>query len=153
MKTLIVYDSYYGNTKKMAEELKKGIEGEVVVLNASDAIKENIKEVDYLIIGSPTRAFSATSNIKKFIKNNKKTNFDKMKIAVFDTRMNVDEAPKILKFLASKFGFATNKMEKWLLKAGGKIAIKSEGFFVTEIQGPLKEGEIDRAKTWLVQIY
>lgn len=56
-KVLILYDSVSGNTKKMAEEIEKGVkevEGvEVVVKHVDDAKPEDLLIYDGIIVGSP----------------------------------------------------------------------------------------------------
>ena len=46
------------------------------------------------------------------------------------------------------FGYADKKIEKRLAKAGAVIGLESTGFGVTGTEGPLAEGELERAKTW-----
>ncbi len=69
LKILIIYYSNSGNTKKMAEFVSKGIqeEGEVEceVKNVEDIYIDELKEVNGIIIGSPTYYGTMTWQIKK----------------------------------------------------------------------------------------
>jgi hypothetical protein len=47
-----------------------------------------------------------------------------------------------------KGGYAASTIAKTLEKKGGKLAVPAEGFFVTGEQGPLKDGELERAAAW-----
>jgi NAD(P)H dehydrogenase (quinone) len=69
-KVLILYDSVSGNTKKMAEEIEKGIrevEGvEVTLKYVDDAKPEDLLIYDGIIVGSPAYCGTLTWKLKKF---------------------------------------------------------------------------------------
>jgi len=46
------------------------------------------------------------------------------------------------------FGYAAGRIANNLKKKGGILIASPEGFFVTGGQGPLKEGELERAAAW-----
>ena len=46
------------------------------------------------------------------------------------------------------FGYAAEPIAKALVKAGGQQVAAPEGFFVTDSEGPLKDGELERAEAW-----
>jgi hypothetical protein len=50
------------------------------------------------------------------------------------------------------FGYADTKMVKQLEKAGAKIALDSAGFGVKDSEGPLADGELERARVWAKKI-
>lgn len=152
MKILIVYDSFFGNTQKIAQEISKYFskENEVVLKKVSDIAERDLKNLDLLILGSPTRAFSPSEEIKKFLAGLSMQNLD---FFVFDTRIDESDAPKFLKFLMKLFGYADKKMAKLLKQKGCKEVHKSEGFLVKDKEGPLKEGEIERVTKWLKTKY
>ena len=64
MKTLVVYDSLYGNTAKVAAAIAAAIgdalPGEVPVLPVGEAKAGDMESVDLLVIGSPTHGAAAT---------------------------------------------------------------------------------------------
>jgi hypothetical protein len=51
-----------------------------------------------------------------------------------------------------KGGYAANTIASTLKKKGGQLLVPPEGFLVTGEQGPLKEGELERAARWAGQI-
>ena len=55
MKALIVYDSVYGNTEKVARAIGEAMtpSGEVKVLRAGDTNSSELASVGLLIVGSP----------------------------------------------------------------------------------------------------
>lgn len=68
---LIVYETDYGNTKKMAESVAKGAQSiagaEVILEEAEKVTAEMTEKCDALIIGSPVHMGSPDWRIKKFI--------------------------------------------------------------------------------------
>lgn len=73
-----------------------------------------------------------------------------MRVAAFDTRIVLETIDsKALRFLVDKGGYAANTIAKTLEKKGGKPTAPPEGFFVTGEQGPLKDGELERATDWV----
>ncbi len=69
-KILVIYYSRTGNTKKMAEEITKGIEKEKVPaeLKSVEKIKvDNLLNYDGIIIGSPTYYGTMAASIKKLL--------------------------------------------------------------------------------------
>ena len=149
MNILIVYDSVFGNTEKIALSISKAFEGEnVTLLKAADVKPESFNKTDLLIFGSPTRAFRPTKTISALFKKLPKNSLNGIKCAAFDTRMNVkDINSKLFEFLAKKFGYAAENMLKKASKKGGK-PISGEGFFVKESKGPIADGETERADIW-----
>ena len=76
-----------------------------------------------------------------------------MNVAAFDTRITPEDIRKN-KFLAltvKLFGYAAEKIAKQLMLLGGKEVVSSQGFLVTGIEGPLVEGELERAVDWALK--
>ncbi len=139
MKALVIYDSLYSNTEKIAKAIGGAIKGEVKVLSVAEANASELKSLDLLIIGSPTQGGNATKAMQAFMGNIPETALKGVKVATFDTRYASGWA-KI-------FGFAASRMAKYL-KTRGTTVVSSEAFIVTGVKGPLKEGELERAAAW-----
>ena len=72
-----------------------------------------------------------------------------MKVGAFDTRVSIEDIHSgFLKWLINIFGYAAEPLAKRLTRRGGKLIIPPEGFYVNDTEGPLKEGELERAKEW-----
>ena len=140
MKTLIVYDSLYGNTETIAVAVAKGITGNVKVVKAGDAKAADVTDVDLLIIGSPTQGGRYTKTMEPLFGELPASINKTTKIAVFDTRMPV----KWVKI----FGFAAGKLADYFKKAGFELLVPPEPFMVESAKGPLQEGEEARAVEW-----
>ena len=70
MKALIIYDSKFGNTEKIARAIGEAVTplGKVKVLRVSKANPSELASIDFLIVGSPTHAGRATRTTKEFLK-------------------------------------------------------------------------------------
>ncbi|MFH1382335.1 MAG: flavodoxin family protein [Chloroflexota bacterium] len=140
MKVLIVYDSVYGNTEKIARAIGGGIAGEVKVARASEVGPDALKAIDLLIVGAPTQGGRPTPAVRSFLSNIEKATIRDIKVAAFDTRLPA----KWVKI----FGYAAGKIAGSLKGKGGTLAVPPEGFFVNGTRGPLQEGETERAARW-----
>jgi flavodoxin len=148
MKALVVYDSFFGNTEKIAQAVGSAL-GDAAVVKVADFKPEMLQEVELLAVGSPTRAFQASPGIKTFLKNLQKDSLKGVKVAGFDTRMDIDEkTPGFLKIMVKIFGYAAEPIAARLRKKGGTPAGVTSGFIVKGTEGPLKEGELERAASW-----
>jgi flavodoxin I len=147
-KKLVVYDSVFGNTEKIAGAIGEAM-GDAPVINVSKITKEDLEDLKILFVGSPTRAFRPTPATMTFIKGLKPNALSGVKAAAFDTRIPFDQAESgFLQFMIKLFGYAETKIAKALTKAGGDLALPSEGFGVSGTEGPLIEGELERAQDW-----
>jgi flavodoxin I len=142
MKTLIVYDSVYGNTEKIARAMAEAItpSGEVEVLQVGEANPSELESLDLLIVGSPTHAGRPTPAVQDFLSKITQQSLKGIKVAAFDTRVTS-------KF-AKIFGNAAGRMGRYLAKKGSVLIASPENFFVTGREGPLTEGEPERAAAW-----
>ena len=150
MQVLIVYDSVFGNTKAVAEAVSKAFkEPEVTLVKVSEASVSLVEKAEVLLVGSPTRAMSPMPSIIAWLKALDKDALKGKRTAVFDTRMDSEELDsKVYSFFEGLFGHAVESMEKALKRKGAKLVMRGEGFIVTASEGPLRDGETDRATEW-----
>ena len=151
MKTLIVYDSVFGNTEQIALAMGNSLgSGEsVVTLRVSEIKPEHLTGLGLLIVGSPTRAFRPTNAISNFLHKIPAKGLKGVTVAAFDTRMAAaDINSRVLNIFMNLFGYAAKPVANKLVKKGGDLLIPPEGFFVKDSEGPLKNGELERAADW-----
>jgi flavodoxin len=152
MKSLVVYDSQYGNTKKVAEAIGEVLSrrGRVYILLASNVQPGDVSGLNLLVVGSPTQQFSATKSVKRWLSHLPKDSLRGVKAAAFDTRFTQEKINeiKILAFFVSIFGYAAKPIAERLEKKGATIILPPEGFFVSDTEGPLLEEELIRAGEW-----
>jgi flavodoxin len=133
MNALIVYDSPYGNTEKIAQAIGKSIGGQV--LQVREVNQASLKGFDLLIIGSPTHGGFPTEGMYGLLK--VPLALEGINVAAFDTRTKT-----------TIFGYAAPKIARSLQKNGGNLLAPPEGFTVLGMHGPLQEGELERATDW-----
>ena len=155
MKALVIYESFFGNTEKIAQAISDALSSsmEVEIRKVNEVKPEQLKGINHLIVGSPTRAFGPSPGTKNFLKRIPADGLRDIRAAAFDTRISEDDAkPRVLRFLMKVFGYAAEPISKKLRKKGAEIIGPPEGFCVNDTEGPLKEGELERAATWAKQI-
>jgi flavorubredoxin len=131
LKALVVYDSVYGNTERLAKALATGLEsrGVEVKIVKVDQVKPNeLGNVDLLCVGSPTQAWNVSKPTQEFLERLKTEGLTGKKAFAFDTKMKSRLA-----------GDAGGKIERKLKDAGLTIAKHSESAIVIGREGPLEE--------------
>ncbi len=147
MKSLVVFTTMYGNTEKIARAIAKVLGASA--LSVQEAGPDKLTGVQLLVVGSPTQAFNMLPVMKTWLKNLPKGSLKGIKVAAFDTRMDVKKVNnKFLTFMESIFGYAAEKIGKQLVNKGGGQVVKPEGFFVDGSEGPITAGELERAAVW-----
>jgi flavodoxin len=148
MNTVIIFDSLFGNTEKIAHAIGKGISGNVKVIPAEKANFSVLKGINLLIAGSPTHGGKPSPEMQKFLNSIPQRALNNVYIATFDTRFYYQDHGIGLKLLMNILKFAAARIEKQLVKKEGTSVIKPEGFFVEGKEGPLMQGELKRATAW-----
>jgi flavodoxin len=135
MKTLIIFDSNFGNTQKIAETIAKEFETQAIPV--SKVSIDELGGLDLVVVGSPINAWRPSEKMGKFLANLNKGQLKGVKAAAFDTRVKL--------FI---HGDAAKKISKALENAGAEIIIEPQAFFVKGREGPLLDGEIEKASQW-----
>jgi flavodoxin len=151
MDALIVYDSVFGNTEKVARAMGDALSSQMdaAVRKVGDIDPQQVTGVQFLIVGSPTRAFSPTPATRDFLKSIPKNGLEGVNVAAFDTRVSIEEVDSpILNVFVKIFGYAAKPIARRLEKRGGELTLPPEGFIVGGTEGPLKTGELERAASW-----
>lgn len=155
MKALVVFESFFGNTEKIANAVAGGLaaRGEVTMRKVADLRPEELKNFDLVVVGSPTRGFQPSDGTKALLKALPAGTLQGVKVAAFDTRMDVKEVNNaFLTFMEKIFGYAAEPIGRALVKAGGTLVGKPQGYFVHGSVGPLWDGELERAAAWGEQL-
>jgi flavodoxin I len=156
MKAMVVYDSAFGNTEKVAQAigLALGPMEDVKTVRVGNVKPEQLAGLTLLIVGSPTQKFSPLGTITSFLKGIPNNGLKGVQVAAFDTRMTQSEIEKvgILAFFVKIFGYAAEPIANRLKKKGGELVVPAEAFYVGGTEGPLLEGELERAAAWAKQI-
>jgi hypothetical protein len=159
MRALVVYESMFGNTEQVARAIATGLAKhmDVEIVDVADAPSEIVGLVDLIVVGGPTHAFSMTRpktredavrqgattgsadvGIREWLQHVPKGPHSEL-VATFDTRVDkVRHLP----------GSAAKGAAKAARKLGYAAAAKAESFYVGDVNGPILDGELDRAQRW-----
>lgn len=141
MKICVIYDSQFGNTERIAQVIAEALSGygQVQVVHASHIQPVELQGGDLLILGCPTQKWGPTSAIRAFLENIPFESLRDLAVAVFDTRF---QQPRWM------VGSAAYRITRLLGRQGRSLLVPPESFFVKDTQGPLEEGELERAAEW-----
>ncbi|HLZ21488.1 MAG TPA: flavodoxin family protein [Ktedonobacterales bacterium] len=141
MNALVVYDSQYGNTERIAHIIADilAAAGQARAVRAEPRHRVDIQGVDLLVVGSPTQGWRATQPMLSFIDGMSSERLHGVAVACFDTRFH---KPRWLT------GSAAVGMARKFQELGVSPLVSPESFFVDGKEGPLISGELDRAVTW-----
>jgi Flavodoxin len=170
MDVAVVYESMFGNTRLVAEAIAAGIgkadpSTQVTVMRAEATKPGELGEVGLLVVGGPTHVMRMSSprTREQGLQAARKTKDQPhrepepaaagpgirewlaalpaaqagSRAAAFDTRLSYPLA-----------GGAARSAARQLRRHGYRLAAKAEGFIVAGSEGPLRDGELDRARAW-----
>jgi flavodoxin len=142
MNTLIVYFSKFGNTKQVAEAIAEvlGSDHFVRVISSDQLGPLDLQKVDLVVMGTPTHNMNLPKSVRPVFERLPRRILPKTPIAAFDTSYRLSAF--LSRFTAAK------KLARKLRKLGGKRIAPLETFHVVEREGPLYEGELERAREW-----
>ena len=155
MKAVVVYESHWGNTAEIAHAIAEGIGPDTTVLPTDQAEGAALEDLDLLVVGAPVVMFGlpgerAEEAILKAVDPpappdvshpSLRTWLDSLprghaEAAAFETRVRWSP------------GGATRTIERGLERAGYRTNANSGKFIVAGRYGPLRAGELDRARRW-----
>ena len=155
MKSLVIYDSYFGNTEKLAQAVAKelGTEQTINLQGGGEVSTDQLEGIDLLVVASPTRGFRPSEGTSKFLNSLPVGALQGMRAAVFDTRIDLETIKnKVFRFIVKRGGYANKAIAAALEKKGAVVLQPIEGFFVDDSEGPITTGEMERAQKWAAQI-
>jgi flavodoxin len=157
MRSLVVYESWFGNTRRVAEQIAGALAqaGEAELVSATEQLPP-LENVDLLVVGAPTHIHGLSSRrsregaltqgghgepgigVRGWIESLPNGSRGP-RAAAFDTRAH---KPVLL------VGSAARGIARRLREHGYRLAAEPESFFVQGSPGPLEEGELERAEEW-----
>lgn len=175
MKIAIVFESVYGNTHEVAEAIATGVidaqpDAQVDLLRAGEAQPERVAAADLLVVGGPTHMRGMTTSLSRRMGvaaedkteagerhdlepgaegpgvrdwfHELPTATGNRPAAAFDTRIGAKLA-----------GGAASGIARRLRQHGYAVIVEPEGFYIQDNgEGPLKDGEIERARAWAAEL-
>jgi len=136
LKGIVVYYSRWGNLRTIAENVSRGIEetGHTLTLMDVREIDFLDRDLDFVVVGSPTRFGRMSRPIRRFIKRNITDAWDGKPFAAFGTCLESESG-----------GNASRDIWKKLLAKGLEPLNSPFCARVSHVKGPLLDGEAERA--------
>ena len=160
MKAVVVYESLWGNTAAIARAIADGIGPGAHAVTTDAASAEAIAEADLIVAGAPVLGFSlASDQVRDSVARSEAGAPAPPDLAHPSMRSWLDSLPHGTGRAAafetriwwSPRG-ATGDIESRLEKAGYRTIAKAGKFIVKDKYGPLREGEVERAREWGTQL-
>jgi flavorubredoxin len=167
MKAVVVYESMFGNTRLVAEQVSRTLEQagmESRAVDVREADPGTLAGCGVLVVGAPTHAFSLSRSstradaVKKgadpahavlgvrewldLLDDAYPSAHQRPVVAVFDTRVKVRMLP----------GSAARRAARVLRARGFSLVVPPTSFFVEDMAGPPAPGELDRARAWAASL-
>jgi flavodoxin len=149
---LVVYDTWFGNTARVAQAIADGIEPltDVRILSAVEATSASSERPGLLIIGGPTQRHGLSPALAAYLSALPRGSLSNVPAASFDTRYR-------MRRLLS--GSAAMAAARRLRRAGCRMVAPPESFFIVQDPPPkgekrrhqleqLELGELERAGQW-----
>jgi menaquinone-dependent protoporphyrinogen IX oxidase len=164
MRAAITFESIYGNTRAVAEAVAEGLGpiGDVTVVSHHEADPGTMAAADLVVVGAPTHMHSLPTSLSR-------------KMAAHASEEDgvpldpgATESPGIRAWLSEQSGAgrravafdtradgrpgltgsAARGIAKRLRKRGFDVVVEPESFLVEDAEGPLADGELERAREW-----
>ncbi len=161
MNAVVIYESIYGNTRAVAEAIADGLGGAETA--PVPQAGERIEDADLIVVGGPTHMHGLTTSRSRRMaadaaREDGRTGLaagasaerglrhwlrdlpgrDGAWAAAFDTRL--DRSPMLT-------GAAARGIARRLRHHGYEV-VATESFLVEDSEGPLQDGELERARNW-----
>ena len=156
MNAIVVYESLWGNTAAVAQAIAEGMGTGACALSTALATPDRVAGADWIVAGSPLFAFRLpTDDIRETIRKKAATFPSPPDLSHPSLRQWLEALPPG-KGRAAAFetriwwspGGATGAILRELRKAGYAPAARGKRFRVSGMYGPLKAGELERARAW-----
>jgi flavodoxin len=137
MEAVVVYASQFGNTRQIAEAIGRGLGPDARVVEAASFSPAQLPAGALLVVGSPIVGWKPLEGLGAWLDALGPGSLSGVRTAAFDTRVKL--------FI---HGDAAKKIEHALEAAGAERAADPTWYYVKGTEGPLLDGEIDRAEAW-----
>ena len=156
MKAVVVYESLWGNTAAIARAIAEGIGPEARAVSTAAATAAVMADADLIVAGAPVLAFSLPSDrMRENLRANPGRAPTPPDLSHPSMRSWLTALPE---GHARSAGFetriwwspggATGGIVRGLERAGYHSVAKAHRFVVTGAYGPLRDGELERARLW-----
>lgn len=143
-KICIIYDSKYGNTKLVAQQIADGLKEvpriETMIGYVKEVEEKKFVDCDVMIIGAPNHMGKPSRAITKFVDDFPEFDLKAKWVAVFDTYFQRQRY----------FEKAMEKLEYHIKKKLPDVKVITHGLSikVNGVNGPIADGELPKAKAF-----
>jgi flavodoxin len=152
MEVVVVCDSTFGNSARIADAIARGLEERVLtrIVTAAAAIEAPFRPPDLLLVGGPTQRHGLSPTLRAFLDGLPRGSLRGVRAAAFDTRYRMT---------ALLSGSAAAQAVGHLRRTGCHLVMSPESFFMERDVPPmggkrrhalerLEDGEVERAVEW-----
>jgi flavodoxin len=148
MKVFVIYDSKYGNTRHVAENILEGLKKtgdvEVAIGYVKQVNAQMLRGYDALVFGAPNHMGKPSRTMTKFIDSLSKVPFEAKFASAFDTYFQRQRY----------FEKAMKKLERYLNMRLPNLALITPGLSVRVhgVNGPVIQGELAKAQEFGIKL-
>jgi flavorubredoxin len=146
MRAMVIYDSWYGGTRRIAQEIARGLAETLgtdpAVVDVDHVSVANATSADVLVVGTPNHFGGPTRKIRQLARELRAEGPPRGTLVAFDT------------CFAGEAGKAAHKLAILLAEIGPVDALVPAEFsaVVDGTRGPLRAGELERAHGYGVHL-
>ena len=157
MNTLVVYESMWGNTRAVAEAVAERLGDDVTLVEVTDAPERLPADLDLLVVGGPTHAFSMSraSHPARRGRQGRRHGTRRARHPRVARRGGRPRHPSTWRPSTPGVGSVQHLPGSAAKAAGSEVRrhhlgrlVATESFYVDDMAGPLSDGELDRARAW-----
>ena len=156
MRAIVVYESHWGNTAAIAQAIAEGIGPDARAMSTADATLEVVSDAELIVAGAPLLGFNLpTDTMVRGLSSETAKGGPPPDLSHPTMRAWLDALPKgsaLAAAFETKISWSPGSSSKAILgrlkEKGYREAAKPQRFVVKDRYGPLKEGELERAKAW-----
>jgi flavodoxin len=160
MHAIVVFESHWGNTAAVARAIAEGLGPDAKAMTTSEATPDVVAAADLVVAGAPIMAFGLPSeamvaNAGKDPKAPRPADVSHPSLRTWLGELPLVDGSAAMHRAASfetklrwSPGGATGAIDGKLRRAGFRSIARGEKFYVSSPYGPLRDGEIERARAW-----
>jgi len=164
MQAVIVYESMYGNTREIAEAIAEGVheaepEASVSCLPVAEAGPDVTRAADLLVVGGPTHMHGMSSGLSRKLaqsagaaghagETSRETEAEAKGPGLRSWFHDLPKTEHGTHAAAFDTRGAPGGNAHRLSQHHYDVVVEPEGFVVEDTEGPLRAGELDRARAW-----
>ena len=147
MNALVLYDSKFGNTERIAETIalafQEAVQTRLSAIEDVHDLAETLADIDVLVIGGPTHVHGVSTPLRHMVESLGDDALKGVRTAAFDTRLH---GMKVVT------GSAAVRLGRLLRRRGAWLVVPPTSFIVEGREGPLQPGEVEHANAWAADV-